>query len=102
MVSKVRVVWKLAEPCQHGGTCIGPNKCGPCDEGWLGAYCQLASCHASLVRALPDGQTQDLGCYHGGQCMGQDACAGCLGGWEGFGCETVPLGFLPLLVGACM
>jgi|EP01047_Picozoa_sp_COSAG01_P036859 hypothetical protein len=77
------------------GSCISPNQCGPCDKGWSGQYCDLASCDKDkLKRVYKDKLTgatvTDFGCYHNGTCNGAEPCSGCLGGWAGFGCDQTP------------
>ena len=90
------------EPCAHGGKCVSPNQCAPCDAGWHGAFCDKEICEISRSYTTEAGElVEDLGCYHGGRCMGIGVdCIDCLGGWTGSACDVVPGGLLVLLVGA--
>ncbi|XP_053395851.1 sushi, von Willebrand factor type A, EGF and pentraxin domain-containing protein 1-like [Mercenaria mercenaria] len=58
-------------PCQHGGICLGLNRC-KCPTGYGGAVCEKAKC------ILP--------CFNGGRCTAPYLCT-CPPGYEGVRCQ---------------
>jgi hypothetical protein len=79
---------RCSQPCEHGSSCVEPEKCRECDYGWQGDYCEYPLC-SNEVQVLNEatGELETMfGCYHGGLCAEVGECSECLGGWSGTDC----------------
>lgn len=106
MVSTLPLLGAVCAPvcdsdCEHGGECVAPNRCAPCDSGWHGPYCEKEVCEVERSYHTEAGELiEDLGCYHGGRCMGIGFdCQNCMGGWTGTACHQAPGGWIALALG---
>ena len=88
-------------PCLHGGDCVSPNVCAPCDPGWHGDFCDKEICEVERAYWNDAGELiEDLGCYHGGRCLGVGVdCVECKAGWTGKACHVAPGGLVVLVLG---
>eukprot|EP01043_Picozoa_sp_COSAG02_P007116 COSAG02_NODE_209_length_28965_cov_18.680143_19_plen_1324_part_00 len=86
------------QPCVHGGECVSPDRCAPCDPGWQGNFCDKEICEVERTYRNAAGElVEDLGCYHGGRCLGVGLdCVECKGGWTGRACHMAPGGLVVL------
>ena len=82
--------------CLNGGSCMLPDQCLGCDDGWQGSYCDEPKC---AIRVIAEDGSEVTGCYHNGFCGDADGCRDCNGGWSGDNCGTVDGGFIVLIAG---